>query len=90
MHDFAEIMDFFIAEYEHLTILRRYGDLEVIQLMLRLFLGRNLHLTPKYPLVEVILLRRPLVLPLRRTQRFLLQIEGKQARLILILNPLII
>ena len=87
---FVESMDFFAIQNHHFAILRRHSDLEVIKLLWDPFLHLYLHLTVKSSLVEVTLLIHPLILRLRRAERILLKIEGKQARLILILNPLII
>lgn len=85
-----ESKNFFAIKYHHFAVLRRHGDLEVFKPLWDLFLSHYLDLTVEPPFVEVVLLLHLLILSLRRAKGIFLQIEGKQARLILILNPLII
>lgn len=83
-------MNFSAVKNHHFAVLRRHGDFKVLKLLWDPFLSHYLHLTIEPPFVEVLLLLHLLILILRRAKRILLKIECKQARLILILNPLII
>lgn len=85
-----ESKNFFAIQHHHFAVLRRHGDLKVLKPLRNPFLSHYLDLTVEPPFVEALLLLHLSILILRRTKWILLKIEGKQARLILILNPLII